>query len=141
MQNETKPTFQEYHILADTLITAFYERLVGVTSKRVAEQFMVTTAARVAEKLVGDSPDPVAKMREILSSYNCLINTTQTGDSTEWTVHCPFASTVHPKISSDTICPLALLFMGAVRLKEEQSELVTNSLSAEGAKFTIKHKG
>jgi hypothetical protein len=140
MTSESEPTFQAYHILADTLISAFYDRLAGVTSKRVADQFMVTTAAKVVQKLVGDSPDPVTQMREILSSYHCQIDTTQIGDSTQWTVSCPFAQSVHPKTPSETICPLALLVLGAVRLKEQQSALVTNSLSGDGASFTIKHK-
>lgn len=140
MPNQTETTFSAYHVLMDTLITGIYERLAGATSKRVADQFMMTTATRVAEKLVGDSPDPVEAMRAILLSNNCQIDKTKTDDSTDWNVICPVAQSVHPKIPSDTICPLALLFLGAVQLKERQSELVINSLTAEGSKFTIKHK-
>ena len=139
--SETEPAFQPYHLLADTLITAFYERLGGVTSKRVADQFMVNTATRVAEMLVGESPDPVEAMRGILLSNGCQISRTGSGDLTEWNIVCPLAESVHPKASGDTLCPLALLFFGAVRVREGQSELVTNSLASGGSKFTIKHKG
>lgn len=140
MPSETEPTFSTYHVLMDTLITSLYERLAGATSKRVADQFMMTTATRVAEKLVGDSPDPVEAMRAILLANSCQVDKARTDDSTNWTVICPFAQSVHLKIPSDTICPLALLFLGAVQLRERESELTAHSLNAGGSKFTIKHK-
>ena len=123
MSSEGEPSFTAYHVLMDTLVTGFRDRLAGVTSKRV-----------------GNSPDPVAAMRGVLLSNNCQINQTRTGDTTDWTVTCPYAHAVHPKTPSDTICPLALLFLGAIRLRESQSELVISNLTADGGKFTIKHK-
>jgi len=140
MSSEGESSFTAYHVLMDTLVTGFRDRLAGVTSKRVADQFMITTATRVAEKLVGNSPDPVAAMRGVLLSNNCQISQTRTGDTTDWTVTCPYAHAVHPKTPSDTICPLALLFLGAIRLRESQSELVISNLTADGSRFTIKHK-
>jgi hypothetical protein len=132
--------FHAYHVLTDTLLTAFYERLAGATSKNVADQFILTTATRVARELVGDSPDPVAKMRELMSSYGCDLGQTQNGDSTNWTVACPFAESVHPKTPKNTMCPIALLFLGAVRLKERESIITMQNLTTDGAKFTIQHK-
>ena len=134
------PPFYAYHVLTDTLLTALYDRLAGVTSKEVADLFMLTTAARVVRTLVGDSPDPVAKMREIVSSYGCSIGLTQSGDLTDWNLTCPFAESAHPNTPKETMCPIALLFLGAVRLKEGESEITMQNLTTDGAKFTIHHK-
>lgn len=134
------PSFQAYHVLADTLLSAFYERLAGATSKRVADQFILTTATRVAQDLVGDSPDPVTKMREIISSYGCELGQTRNGDLGHWTIACPFAETLHPKAPKDSMCPVALLLLGAVRLKEGGSAITMQNLTTDGVKFTIQYK-
>ena len=134
------PKFHAYHVLTDALLTAFHDRLADVTSKRVADLLLLTTAASVARKLVGDSPDPVMKMREIISSYGCDIGERRDGDLTHWTFTCPFAESVHPKTQKDTMCPIALLFLGSVRLKEGGSRITMENLTGDGARFTIQHK-
>ena len=132
--------FYAYHVLADTLLTALHERFADVTSKNVADIFMLTTATRVVKKLVAGSPDPVAKMREIISSCGCSIELTQNGDLTDWSLTCPFAEAVHPNTPKKTMCPVALLFLGAVRLKEGESQITMQNLTTRGANFTIQHK-
>ena len=132
--------FHAYHVLTDMLLTAFLDRLAEVSSRKVADLFMLTTATRVVQKLVSDSPDPVAKMREIISSYGCDVEMTQNGELTDWSLTCPFADSTHPNTPKETMCPIALLFLGAVRLKEGESEITMQNLTTDGAKFTIQHK-
>lgn len=130
-----------YHMLTHTLITTFHRRLMDVTTKRFADEFMMNTAAQVVKTVIGDSSKPIEAIREIIEEYGYHINEVHEDDHSSWSIKCPFAQKVHPNLSStDAICPMSLLILGAVRLQQQNSIMMERSLDPDGSQFMIKYK-
>ena len=130
-----------YHMLTHTLITTFHRRLMDITTKRFADEFMLGTAAQVVKTVTGDSSEPMEAIRRIIEKYGYRINEAHEDDHSSWSIKCPFAQRVHPNLSaSDAICPISLLILGAVRLQKQNSFMMERSLDTDGSQFIIKHK-
>lgn|GEM_PF-5007053 len=127
-----------YHMLTHDMITAFYDRMSQVTSPEVSKLFMETTAAIVAKNIVKDAPNPVTEMKRVLEQWGVQLHSVKIGSRSEWNMDCPFATQVHPQLQKEhTVCPAALLMVGASRLQERNSTLVDYHLTDNGSKFTI----
>jgi len=130
-----------YHMLTHTLITIFHRRLMDVTTKRFADEFMMDTAAQVVKTLLGDSSNPIDEIRNIIEKYGYHIHEVHEDDHYSWSIKCPFAQRVHPKLSStDAICPMSLLILGAVRLQQRNSTMLERSLDSDGSQFMIRYR-
>jgi hypothetical protein len=112
-----------------------------ITTRRFADEFMMNTAAQVVKNLIGESSDPIEEIQNIIGKYGYQIDETHENDHSSWTIKCPFAQKVHPKLSlDDAICPISLLILGAVRLQQQNSTMSQHALDEEGSQFEIKYK-
>jgi len=130
-----------YHMLTHTLITIFHRRLMDVTSKRFADEFMLNSAAQVVKTVTNDSSKPIEAIRGLIENYGYQVNEDHENDHSRWIIKCPFAQRVHPNLSpTDAICPMSLLILGAVRLQQQNSIMTESSLEPDGSEFMIKYK-
>ena len=138
---DSKTDLLAYHMLTHTLITTFHQRLMGITTRRFADEFIMDTAAQVVKNLVGGSSNPVEDIRKIIEKYGYQIKESSEDDHASWTIKCPFAQKVHPNLTlSEAICPISLLILGAVRLQQQNSVMQERSLDPDGSQFEIKYK-
>jgi len=138
---DSKTDLLAYHMLTHTLITTFHQRLMGITTRRFADEFIMDTAAQVVKNLVGASSNPVEEIRNIIEKYGYQIKESSEDDHASWTIKCPFAQKVHPNLTlSEAICPISLLILGAVRLQQQNSVMQERSLDPDGSQFEIKYK-
>jgi len=138
---DSKIDLLAYHMLTHTLITTFHRRLMDITTRRFADEFMMNTAAQVVKGLIDDSPNPIDEIQNIIKKYGYQIKEAHEDDHSSWTIKCPFAEKVHPKLSlNDAICPISLLILGAVRLQQQNSIMLQHSLDPDGSQFEIKYK-
>ena len=138
---DSKSDLLAYHMLTHTLITTFHRRLMDITTRRFADEFMMNSAAEVAKKLVGDSTNPIDGIRTIIERYGYQIKESKQDDHSSWIIKCPFAQKVHPTLSlSDAICPISLLILGAIRLQQQNSVMQERALDPDGSQFEIKYK-
>jgi len=138
---DSKTDLLAYHMLTHTLITTFHQRLMGITTRRFADEFMMDTAAQVVKNLVGSSSNPIEDMRKIIEKYGYQINESSEDDHSSWTIKCPFAQKVHPNLTlKDAICPISLLILGAVRLQQQNSVVRDRALDADGSQFEINYR-
>ena len=138
---DSKIDLLAYHMLTHTLITTFHRRLMDITTRRFADEFMMNTAAQVVRNLIGDSSNPIDEIQKIIEKYGYQINETHHDEHSSWTIKCPFAQKVHPKLSlNDAICPISLLILGAIRLQQQNSTMQQHALDPEGSQFEIKYK-
>ncbi|HMK83995.1 MAG TPA: hypothetical protein VK503_09775, partial [Candidatus Bathyarchaeia archaeon] len=121
--------------------TTFHRRLMDVTTRRFADEFIMNTATQVVKNLLGDSSNPTDEIRNIVEKYGYHINEAHEDDHSVWTVKCPFAQKVHVKLSlNDAICPISLLILGAIRLQQQKSMITQHALAPEGSEFEIKYE-
>jgi hypothetical protein len=138
---DSKIDLLAYHMLTHTLITTFHRRLMDITTRRFADEFIMNTAAQVVKNLIGDSTSPIEETQKIIEKYGYQINETHENDHSSWTIRCPFAQKVHPKLSlHDAICPISLLILGAIRLQQQNTIMTQHVLETEGSQFEIKYK-
>ena len=138
---DSKTDLLAYHMLTHTLITTFHQRLMGITTRRFADEFIMDTASQVVKNLVGASSNPVEEIRNIIEKYGYQIKESSEDDHASWTIKCPFAQKVHPNLTlSEAICPISLLILGAVRLQQQNSVMQERSLDPDGSQFEIKYK-
>lgn len=139
--SDSKIDLLAYHMLTHTLITTFHRLLMDITTRRFADEFMMNTSAQVVKNLIGEGSNPIEEIRNIIGKYGYQINETHENDHSSWTIKCPFAQRVHPKLSlNDAICPISLLILGAVRLQQQNSTMPQHALYPEGSQFEIKYK-
>ena len=139
--SDSKFDLLAYHMLTHTLITTFHRRLMDITTKRFADEFMMNTAAQVVKNLIGESSKPIEEIQNIIENYGYQIDESHEDEHSRWIVKCPFAQKVHPKLSlNDAICPISLLILGAVRLQQQNSTMLQHALDADGSQFEIKYK-
>lgn len=139
--SDSKIDLLAYHMLTHTLITTFHRRLMDITTRHFADEFMMNTAAQGVKGLINDSANPIEVIQNIIEKYGYQIKETHVDDHSSWTIKCPFAQKVHPKLSSsDAICPISLLILGAVRLQQQNSIMSQHALDLEGSQFEIKYK-
>ena len=138
---DSKIDLLAYHMLTHTLITTFHRRLMDITTRRFADEFMMNTAAQVVNGLIDESANPIEETQNIIKKYGYQITETHQDDHSSWTIKCPFAQKVHPKLSlNDAICPISLLILGAIRLQQQNSIISQHALDPEGSQFEIKYK-
>jgi hypothetical protein len=130
-----------YHMLTHALITTFHKRLMDITTKRFADEFMLDTASQVVKTLVGESSDPIKEIRSIIEKYGYQIHESHHDDHSSWSIRCPFAERVHPKLTvNDAICPMSLLILGAIRLQQQNSTMTERGMAPDGSQFEIRYK-
>ena len=138
---DSKMDILAYHMLTHTLITTFHRRLMDITTRRFADEFMMNTAAQVVKDLIDDSTNPIDEIQNIIKKYGYQIKEAHEDDHSSWTIKCPFAEKVHPKLSLNyVICPISLLILGAVRLQQQNSIMLQHALDPKGSQFEIKYK-
>jgi hypothetical protein len=81
---------------------------------------------------------PIDSVVQRLSSWGMQVKVTDMEGKAEIEVQCPYADRIHPRLSSSTPkCPLGEYALGAIRLEEGKSQLVSNHLTTKGVMFTI----
>ena len=87
------------------------------------------------------STDPLEAIVQKLSSWGMQMDVKTKGKSTEIKIKCPYAASVHPRLSSeDPFCPLGEYILGAVRLEDSKSQILHNRLTADGVDLAIEKK-
>ncbi len=138
---EPKNDFLAYHVLMHRMITTFHQRLMDVTSRRFADDFMMDSASDVVQNLVGSSQNPIDLVRDLLTTYGYQLTEESDGEFSTWKAKCPIAQFVHPSLpSNETICPVTLLLVAATRLQHRGSKISEHEMKSDGSEFTIKLK-
>lgn len=84
---------------------------------------------------------PIDAVVQRLSGWGMQVRVNRVQGTTRVEVQCPYAERIHPRMSSSSPgCPLGEYVLGAVRLEEGKSQLVSNRLGSQGAKFTIESR-
>jgi hypothetical protein len=84
---------------------------------------------------------PIDAVVQRLSSWGMEVRLKEMEGKTEIEVQCPYAEHIHPQMSSATPkCPLGEYVLGAVRLEDEKSLLLSNHLTPHGVRFAIQKK-
>lgn len=95
---------------------------------------------RTAEK-GKHSLHPLDSVVQRFSGWGMQVKVREVQGATEIDVQCPYADRVHPRLmSSSPKCPLGEYVLGAVRLEDGKSQLVSNHLTPQGVKFAIQNK-
>jgi hypothetical protein len=82
--------------------------------------------------------DPLEGMVRKLKSWGMEVSRKDKGKTSDIDVKCPYAETVHPKLStSQPKCPLGEYILGAVRLEDPKALLVRNDLNGDGVRFRV----
>lgn len=87
------------------------------------------------------SSHPIDSVILRLSDWGMKVKAKETQGATEVEVQCPYAERIHSRLaSSSPKCPLGEYVLGAVRLEDEKSQLVSNNLTPRGVKFVIQNR-
>ena len=82
--------------------------------------------------------DPMEGILAKLSEWGFYVSRKEKGDTSELEIKCPLAETVHPRLASHSPkCPLAEYVLGAIRLEDAKSQLLTNDLTNDGVKLKL----
>jgi hypothetical protein len=95
---------------------------------------------QLAKTLTRESPfrraDRITKM---VKNWGMDISQTRKGNAIQFVVSCPYASYVHPRMTSDEpICPLGEYVLGEVRQTDRGAALENNALVENGSRFSIR---
>jgi hypothetical protein len=106
-----------------------------------------TIFALSADKLVTSvgpgryATDPLEGIVQKLSSWGMEVSLNPKGNTTEIDIKCPYAESVHPRMSSEEpFCPLGEYILGAVRLEDSKSQLLHNKLTKDGVQLAVEKK-
>ena len=79
---------------------------------------------------------PVEGIAQTLKSWGMQVEVKSKGNTVDISMKCPYAETVHPRLSSkEPKCPLAEYLLGAVRLEDSKSQLLRNDLTKDGVQL------
>jgi hypothetical protein len=82
--------------------------------------------------------DPMEGILARLSEWGFHVTRKEKGDVAELEIKCPLAETVHPRLTtSSPKCPLGEYVLGAIRLEDSKSQLLTNDLLSDGVKLKL----
>ena len=82
--------------------------------------------------------DPLEGVLQKIRGWGMKISRKDDGEVSQLEVKCPYAETVHPRLSTDhPKCPLGEYILGAVRLRESKSVMLSNDLTGDGVRFRI----
>ena len=82
--------------------------------------------------------DPMEGVLQKLAAWGMQVSRKEDGTTSELEIKCPYAETVHHQLSSkEPKCPLGEYILGAIRLEESKSHLLSNHLTEDGVKFKI----
>jgi hypothetical protein len=129
----------EYLLELHSQINAAYEKLTELIGEPATRAFFALSAAR---DLPGQQPSPVSsveKLREILDGVGYDLNETSVGNVVTFTLSCPFAGRIHPRLSGGaTYCPMSQTVLSTILKKYPRSIIVDNRLSKAGSTFSIR---
>jgi hypothetical protein len=106
------------------IIAAYHNRLAEVTSPQVATAFLANMSDLAMKHLGFDKGDktPLENTKSLLESLGMKLEIVKVGEELDFDLQCPFAKQVHPLIASKSpICPVTILILGAVRVKDRNS--------------------
>jgi hypothetical protein len=76
-----------------------------------------------------------------LAGWGMQVSRKENGSVSELEVKCPYAESVHPRLSTkEPKCPLGEYILGAIRLEDSKSHLLRNDVTKEGVRFTIQRE-
>ena len=82
--------------------------------------------------------DPMEGILQKLAGWGMQVTRKEKGTVAELEIKCPYATTVHRRLSTkEPKCPLGEYILGAIRLEESKSHLLSNDLTTEGVRFRI----
>lgn len=138
-------------VLVNEEYLAFMHDELAENHARLKETLGESGAAAVfdwcADRLVRTSEKgkysfhPIDAVVRRVSGWGMQLRVKEVAGKVEVEVQCPYAEGVHPRLSSSSPkCPLGEYVLGAVRLEDEKSQLVSNRLTPRGSKFTIQNR-
>ena len=81
---------------------------------------------------------PIEAVAEKLTRWGMAVSRKRKGNMTEIEIRCPYAARMHPHMSSrEPRCPLGEYVLGAVRVEDSKSQLLHNSLTKDGVRFSF----
>jgi hypothetical protein len=85
--------------------------------------------------------DPMEGILQKLAGWGMQVSRKENGSVSELEVKCPYAESVHPRLSTkEPKCPLGEYILGAIRLEDSKSHLLRNDVTKEGVRFTIQRE-
>ena len=85
--------------------------------------------------------DPLEAIAQRLGSWGMQLDVKAKGKTTEINIKCPYAESVHPRLTSEEpFCPLGEYILGAVRLEDSKSQMLHNRLTKDGVDLAIEKK-
>ena len=81
---------------------------------------------------------PIEGVVQKLTIWGMAVSWREEGDLTKVETKCPYSRRTHARLSSrESVCPVGEYLLGAVRLEDPKSQLVHNSLTEDGVRFTL----
>ena len=121
------------------IIAAGNGRLAAALSPQVASEFAGIVATETIRHLgfEKDANGGMESVRKLMHDLGMKLSMKKVGEYVDCTVDCPFAKQIHPLLSDKSICPIALLILGAERSKRDGVLFDKLSLTDDGVRVTI----
>jgi hypothetical protein len=133
---------EEYLAFLHDQLAENQAKLKEILHNSGAETIYGASADRLVQTVVKDFTfHPIDGVLEKFESWGLKVSKKNRGGSVEVQLECPYAETVHPRLSSkEPVCPLNEYVLGALRLEYDGATMKHNSLLKGGAKFVITTK-
>ena len=83
---------------------------------------------------------PIDSVVQRLSGWGMQVKVGRTEEATQIEIRCPYAERIHSRLSSSSPrCPLGEYILGAIRLEDEKSQLVSNHMTPMGVRFGVRN--
>jgi hypothetical protein len=136
----TVPANEDYLAFLHDALSENQVRLREILGESQAKAVFNWSADRLVNTLRASkySSSPVDGVVRKLTCWGMTVSRKERGNLTELEVKCPYAERMHPRMASrEPVCPLGEYILGAVRLEDSKSQLIHNSLTKEGVRFTL----
>jgi hypothetical protein len=136
------PEIKEYLVILHEVIASYHERLVEVTSEKVANQLLGNVADKIAAKLeLENKLSPIEAVGNLLHAIGMKTEVVKIGEQHATKLTCPLAQTIHPpliKACKHHVCPAAIIALGAHRMADRTLQVANVRLTADGTNYTIR---
>jgi len=135
---KTVPVNVEYLAFLHDQLAENQQRLRELLGESQARAIFCISADRLVSTIGTGryKADPMEGILAKLSEWGFGVSRKDKGDVAELEIKCPLAGTVHPRLTTRSPkCPLAEYVLGAIRLEDNRSQLLTNDLRSDGVRL------
>ena len=139
-KTEIAPELEDYLAALHEIVAAYHQRLTEVTSSKVANQLLANISDMVTKRLSsGEEPGMGMRVvKDLMGKLGLELETVNVGDYVICKVSCPFASKIHPHLTTpNPVCPISILVLGAMRQTNKTQQITKTTFTETGSEFEV----